>query len=133
MEIGKFSLLTGISIDTLRYYNKINLLTPEKINKRRCYTDADLEKASIIIKLKCLNFSLHEIKNLFELEENINEGEALNSESRSKINNCLELIVEKYNNIIKQEQDLLHVKVVLGKMIDKTNKLLKTGYFFTDK
>lgn len=132
MEIEKFSQAAGISVHTLRYYNKINLIAPERINNKRCYTEADIEKAAVIIKLKCLNFSLDEIKKLFELEEDINEDEPLKSENKCKIKNCLELIVEKYDYIIKQEQDLLLVKLVLKKMIDKTNKLLRTGTFFTD-
>lgn len=33
MEIGKFSKESGLSIDTHRYYDKIGVLVPEKINR----------------------------------------------------------------------------------------------------
>lgn len=35
MEIGKFSKESGLGIDTLRYYDKIGVSVPEKINSRR--------------------------------------------------------------------------------------------------
>lgn len=132
MEIGEFSVKSGITIDTLRYYDKIGLLIPPKANNRRSYSEEDLEKAKVITKLKSLNFSLDEIKALFELEEDIEQDKALNEESINKINSCLEMIVQKYNIIIKQEQDLIQVKQALKRMIDKTNKLLDLKYFFAE-
>jgi DNA-binding transcriptional MerR regulator len=45
---------TSISIDTLRYYNKIGLLEPKRLNNIRKYHEDDLQKAIAIIKLKML-------------------------------------------------------------------------------
>lgn len=133
MEIGEFSRKTGITIDTLRYYHKIGLLMPEKINNRRFYTEEDLEKARAIIKLKNLNFTLYEIKLLFDLEKDIDENETLNNESRTKVNECLNIIKEKYEDIIRKEKDLIQIKFALEKMINKTNQLLESGCFFSEK
>jgi len=130
MEIGEFSKKVGITEDTLRYYNKIELLVPKRIKNRRWYTDEDLEKVYVITKLKNMRFTLDEIKTLFELENNIKENESLNDESRSKIESCLSIIEDKYHEIINQEKDLMQVKFTLNKMIDKTNKLLEKGRFF---
>lgn len=127
MEIGEFSNKTRITIDTLRYYNKIGLLVPDKINNRRWYTEEDLEKADIIKRLKCLNFSLEEIKILFDLDREIDDTDILNSESRDKIKYCYSIIEQKYNDIIQQERDLIMIKSGLEKMISKTTKLLTTG------
>ena len=69
MRIGKFAQATGLSINTLRYYDKIGLLTPEKNNQRRCYSKTDLKRAREIIKLKTINFSLSEMKRLFVLDQ----------------------------------------------------------------
>lgn len=132
MEIGLFSDKTGITIDTLRYYDKIGLLMPPKIKDRRCYSDEELEKAMVIVKLKSLNFSLDEIKALFELEKNISQDEDLSEESISKIKTCMDLIIKKYIDVVKQEQDLIQVKLSLKRMIDKTNKLLEVRHFFIE-
>jgi DNA-binding transcriptional MerR regulator len=130
MEIGEFSRETGITIDTLRYYDKLGLVTPEKINNRRRYTAEDLEKSSAILKLKSLGFTLDEIRRLFDLEKDISGDEPLNSESINRVKHCLCLVEEKYEEIIRKEQDILQTKYALKKMIDKTNKLLEIGYFF---
>lgn len=128
MRIGEFSQNTGMSIDTLRYYNKIKLIVPQKINNKRWYTEDDLEKANAIIKLKNLNFTLEEIKSLFDLDKDINETEKFNLESIQKIKGCLDIIEQKYKCIINKQQDLIQIKLVLENMINKTNKLLEIGY-----
>ncbi|GKU25773.1 hypothetical protein CFOLD11_25990 [Clostridium folliculivorans] len=125
MDIGKFSKITTISIDTLRYYDKIKLLIPAKANSRRMYTEEDVEKALIIIKLKKLDFSLDEIKAFFELEKNIEQCEDINGESVKDIEICLKMIELKYRAIERQEEELRIVKTALNKMIIKTNSLIQ--------
>ncbi|GKU28794.1 MerR family transcriptional regulator [Clostridium folliculivorans] len=125
MDIGKFSKITTISIDTLRYYDKIKLLIPAKANSRRMYTEEDVEKALIIIKLKKLDFSLDEIKAFFELEKNIEQCEDINGESVKDIEICLKMIELKYRTIERQEEELRIVKTALNKMIIKTNSLIQ--------
>jgi DNA-binding transcriptional MerR regulator len=125
MDIGEFSKITDITIDTLRYYDKIKLLIPTKVNSRRIYTEEDIEKAVIIIKLKKLNFSLMEIKAFFELEKNIEQSEEINDESVKDIENCLMMIEMKYKAIERQEEELRIVKTALSKMIIKTNSLIQ--------
>lgn len=133
MEIGEFSKKTGITIDTLRYYNKIELLAPERINNRRRYTEEDIDKAMGILKLKKLNFSLVEIKALFDLEKDINEEQGIDIKNKDKINGCLNIIEEKYHEILERERDIIQTKSILEKMIDKTNKLLKSEKIISEQ
>lgn len=128
MDIGEFSKITAIAIDTLRYYDKIKLLIPAKVNSRRMYTEEDVEKALIIIKLKKLNFSLDEIKAFFELEKNIEQSEEINDESVKEIEVCIKMIELKYKDIERQEEELRIVKTALNKMIIKTNSLIKNRH-----
>lgn len=132
MWIGEFSSRTGLTIDTIRYYNKIGLLVPKNTNKRSIYTEEDIEKADVIKKLKNLNFKLQEIKTLFDLEKDVSDNEQLNDESRDRVTSCLNLIKEKYNEIMKKQQDIIQIKIALEKMINKTNKLLELGYFYNE-
>jgi len=74
MEIGKFSKESGLSIDTLRYYDKIGVLVPEKINNRRQYTNDDMAIMQLITKLKVCDFSLDEIKNILDMERIVEEA-----------------------------------------------------------
>jgi len=70
MLIGEISLKTGLSRDTIRYYEKIGLI---KINKRQRrdnnykeYSAEIIERLEIIKRAKYLGFSLQEIKELID-------------------------------------------------------------------
>lgn len=61
--IGEFSKLTNLGIHTLRYYEKENLIIPErKANNRRCYTDKDIVWIQFIKRLKETGMPIKEIK-----------------------------------------------------------------------
>jgi DNA-binding transcriptional MerR regulator len=135
MDIGEFAKSTGISIDTLRYYDKLGVLTPKRVKARRDYGELDIEKALVIIKLKKLNFSLEEIKALFKLEEDIEAsqessttGKELNYGNVEALISCIKIVEEKFKEIEKQEEELRQVKLSLSKMIGKANKLINVRY-----
>ena len=70
MNIRQFSLKHGISLDTLRFYEKRKILTPDRLaNGYRNYHDIHEQKIKLIISFKSIGFSLNEIKQLIELEE----------------------------------------------------------------
>jgi DNA-binding transcriptional MerR regulator len=63
--IGELSKMVNIPITTLRYYNKIKLLSPsyvEPLSSYRYYSTDQLFIVSIIKELKLFAFSLNEIK-----------------------------------------------------------------------
>ncbi|EGI72568.1 Zn(2+)-responsive transcriptional regulator [Pseudoalteromonas sp. AS84] len=66
MRIGELSHQLGISNDTLRYYEKQGLLTPNRRNSAgyRLYDNNDLKVMHFIIRAKNIGFSLAEIKDL---------------------------------------------------------------------
>lgn len=68
--IGEFSRETGISIDTLRYYEKEKLIIPHRLdNKRRVYTEADITWIDFIKRLKQTNMPIKEIQIYTRLRE----------------------------------------------------------------
>ncbi|MGT2845959.1 MerR family transcriptional regulator [Streptococcus massiliensis] len=63
--IKQAAQLAGVSIKTLRHYDKIGLLVPHKDeNAYRYYSDADLERLQLVLFYKLLGFSLAEISHL---------------------------------------------------------------------
>jgi len=44
MYIGEFAEKVGVSLDTLRYYDKIGLLSPKRKGRDRWYQEEDLKK-----------------------------------------------------------------------------------------
>ena len=61
---GQFAQKASVSIRTLRYYDKVGLLSPSLYTEAgyRLYTDADFLRLQQILALKFLGFSLDEIK-----------------------------------------------------------------------
>jgi DNA-binding transcriptional MerR regulator len=67
-SIGEFSKLTNLSIDTLRYYEKEGLITPErKENGRRYYSERDVTWIAFIKRLKETKMPIKEIQEYAKL------------------------------------------------------------------
>ena len=66
MTVHEVSKLTGVSIRTLQYYDKIGLLKPSAYSEAgyRLYDDTSLEKLQQILLFRELEFPLGEIKNI---------------------------------------------------------------------
>lgn len=65
ISIGQFSKICSVSIKTLRYYDKVDLLKPIKVDKftgYRYYDEAQLKDMLTINRLKRYGFQLIEIK-----------------------------------------------------------------------
>ena len=71
--IGKVSQATGISKDTLHFYNKIGLLVPDYIdpnNRYRYYSLRNLWQLDIITTCRKLNIPLETVKQILSLRDN---------------------------------------------------------------
>ena len=71
-RIGKISKTLGLSVDTLRYYEKIGLLPRVGRNPSglRVYDDRDVSRLKFIQRAQIMNFTLAEIGALLKLREN---------------------------------------------------------------
>ncbi len=63
---GQFARMAGVSVRTIRFYDKQNILKPSYVNPSgaRFYTDSDLARLQQILLLKYLGFSLDDIKEM---------------------------------------------------------------------
>jgi DNA-binding transcriptional MerR regulator len=63
---GQFAKMAHISVRTVRYYDKQNILKPSKINESgaRFYSDEDFVRLQQILLLKYLGFSLEDIRSM---------------------------------------------------------------------
>ncbi len=65
ISIGQFSKICSVSVKALRYYDKLSLLKPVKVDEftsYRYYDESQLETMLVINRLKRYGFSLAEIK-----------------------------------------------------------------------
>lgn len=69
--IGKLSRLTGVNIETVRYYERIKMLPapPRTEGGRRIYGPGQVQRLKFIRRSRELGFTLDEIRNLLGLVE----------------------------------------------------------------
>jgi MerR family mercuric resistance operon transcriptional regulator len=69
VAIGEVSRLTGVNIETIRYYERIRMMPtpPRTASGRRVYGPADLRRLAFIRRARELGFSLDEIRALLRL------------------------------------------------------------------
>lgn len=75
-QIGEFSRISRVTIDTLRHYDAINLLKPVKVDPStgyRYYATHQLQTLNQIIALKEIGFSLDEIGRLLQASPSVEE------------------------------------------------------------
>ncbi|MGV8871703.1 MAG: MerR family transcriptional regulator [Rhodococcus sp. (in: high G+C Gram-positive bacteria)] len=68
MQIGQVAQKTELSIRTVRHYDDVGLVTPSARSAGgfRLYTDTDVERLLVIRRMKPLDFTLAEMKQLLE-------------------------------------------------------------------
>ena len=69
MTIGRLALRTGVSVDTLRFYERKGLIVQPRrlLSGYRNYSDDAIDRLRFVKDAKGLGFSLREIQELFML------------------------------------------------------------------
>lgn len=125
MKIGEFAKCTGLSKDTIRYYEKMDLLHPEINNKHREYNKQDIEIIETILKLKHTGFSLQEIKMLFNWSQNADQNKRLTTEEIQNLLRIKGVFQKKYTQIVQKEEQIQQIKQVLLQADYKMEQLLE--------
>lgn len=76
MRIGELSATIGISVETIRYYEKEGLLCqPDRsASNYRVYTKHHLEDLALVVFCRSIDMSLDEIRTLLKLKHSPNES-----------------------------------------------------------
>lgn len=72
LTIGKVASRSGLGIETIRYYERENILSKaqrDPNNDYRIYDESIFKRLSFIVKAKKLGFTLKETVELLDLEE----------------------------------------------------------------
>lgn len=80
-SISKTAETAGMTAETLRYYDRIGLVTPSKTDKNtgyRYYSQAEIVRLNTIKALRSMDLSLSEIRNILEYDDLKKIAEALN-------------------------------------------------------
>lgn len=113
MLIGELSEKTGLSRDTIRFYEKKGLIEiPKKLrreNNYKEYPETVLNKLNLIIKVKELGFTLNEIDTFFELW----------GEEDASCENLVFTLENKVNQVDQQLDQLRQLKDRLNESLQK--------------
>ncbi|MEM8810479.1 MAG: MerR family transcriptional regulator [Cyanobacteria bacterium P01_G01_bin.38] len=116
MLIGELSKQTGLSKDTIRFYEKMGLITA---SDRRAgtrlykeYSAETIERLLMIVQGKGLGFTLNEIKQLL----NEWEGGTMSKQDQIKI------IERKIEEILEKTQQLDAIKTYLVTKLSRLNE-----------
>ena len=117
-NIGEVSRLFNISVDSIRYYEKIGILEPTRNegNNYRVYTLSDIRQLTMIRELLGLNFSTERIKE-FDRNQNVETTKMLLSEELNIVNKNIVELFEKKVSI----EGIINFKVVLVRKICNKN------------
>ncbi|MGT2907512.1 MerR family transcriptional regulator [Streptococcus dentiloxodontae] len=117
--IGDFSRLTGLSIDTLRYYEKEGLIQAKRLeNNRRYYDDTDKNWVDFLLRLKQTGMSIKDMKTYAHLRY---QGD-------STIAERLVLLEEQLRRLNQQEADIKAHKDFLKQKMKLYRKILTDKY-----
>lgn len=86
-RIGEFAALAGVTADTIRYYETIELLPPASRTSAgyRLYDDKDLARVRFVKQAQSLGLSLTEIKSLLTARGGAKECRQVRDLLRAKI------------------------------------------------
>jgi DNA-binding transcriptional MerR regulator len=117
LYIGAVAEKTGLTVDTIRFYEKEKLLkTPARtFSGYRLYGEDELRTLRFITKAQRLGLSLHEIRQLLEIQRR--QGEACGNTSR--------LIKEKLVQVEEKIRHLSEIESLLNTALKKCNHKLE--------
>jgi len=115
MRIGELARSVGVSVETIRYYQRIGLLElPQKpYGRTRSYGTEDLQRVRFIRRAQQLGFSLDDIRSLLEL-------------SSSDCEQVQKLAAEKLNLVQEKLSQLRRIESVLTNTLKQCAK--RKGY-----
>ncbi|MDK1476360.1 MerR family transcriptional regulator [Streptomyces sp. 549] len=92
MQIGEAAERTGLSLRTIRHYEDVGLVIPSARSKGgfRLYTETDVERLMVVRRMKPLDFSLEEMRDLLEATDRLASPEPMEDGERERLRKRLD-------------------------------------------
>jgi DNA-binding transcriptional MerR regulator len=86
-QIGEVAKAIGLSLRTIRYYGEVEVAPPSGRTNGgfRLYTDADIERLRLVKKMKPLDFTLEEMRELLETLDAVDAGSDESEEAHERL------------------------------------------------
>ncbi|WP_238424247.1 MerR family transcriptional regulator [Micromonospora parastrephiae] len=87
MQIGEVAERAGLSLRTIRYYEEVGLIVPSARSQGgfRLYTDADVDRLRVVKRMKPLEFSLEQMRDLLAIVDQLSGGARLTKAERQRL------------------------------------------------
>lgn len=120
-RISELAKKLNINSDTIRYYEKMNLIEPQREeNGYRIYTNEDYLKLEEILFIKELGYTLTEINDYFE---DIKCGKLTETKIMEYLDGKLESLNKEKNDIERKIEKINLKKAKISSILDcKSNK-----------
>ena len=111
LKIGEVAELLNITVRTIRYYEEEELLEPHRTNGgTRLYTEQHLARLKAILHLTENGFSLEVVRLIGKTRENCSTGDEGSEKISGIIDNSINDIEEKINNLKSLKSELSAAK-----------------------
>lgn len=109
MNIGEVARRSGLPAKTIRYYEEIGLIRPQRgANGYRAFRETDLHKLAFLGRARALGFSIEDCRNLLQLYED---------ETRTSAE--VKQIARKHlSDMARKIEDLREMQTTLATLID---------------
>lgn len=113
MQIGEVAERTGLSLRTIRHYEEVGLVVPSVRSKGgfRLYTDADVDRLKVIRRMKPLDFSLAEMRDLLQVTDRLGAvDDPPTSEERARLTERL----DSYRKVAEARCETLRARLEMA-------------------
>ena len=105
LTIGKLAAICGVKIDTIRYYERKNILSPAGRTEAgyRLYSNESVTRLQFIRTAQTLGFTLNDISELLDFQSN---GESDCGDIQQKAQQKIQNIDDKINHLMSMKNAL---------------------------
>ena len=104
-SIGELSRQTGCKVETIRYYERIEILPPPARTEggHRVYNESHFKRLNFVLRARRLGFSLEDVRRLLELSDG--EGETCEHVERMATDRLTQ-VRNKMSDLVLMEEGL---------------------------
>lgn len=126
MRIGEFAQKVDLSQDTIRYYEKVGLISPNRTGHLRQYNEEDLAHMNTIVQLKRNGFRLTEIKRMINLTEEMDQRNKLSPNEKDRLRELQMMFAKKQKDMDERGREIITIQSMLQSAQQKTSSLLQS-------
>jgi DNA-binding transcriptional MerR regulator len=103
-QIGEVADAVGLSLRTIRHYDEMGVVVPSgrSAGGFRLYTDGDVDRLRLVKKMKPLDFSLEEIRDVLALLDDVDAEGDVSADVGDRIGMYAALAVERCERLREQ-------------------------------